>query len=159
MRAVDTDVPLLEKMRAAGCYRVFTGFETLNRNALHLTQKGTNPDVYVRHIQNLEKVGIELHAAFIIGCPGDTEETVLETLAAIKQIAPRMVTFNNIKVYPGTPLFDAPEEFGLVIPDPFWFEKKDWIEAIPVGTKQLPPAKIRELQMRCRLEYYNGGQA
>lgn len=156
MRASETNLEMLKKMKEANCYRVFTGFESLNREALKKMKKGATPNTFWRHADNLDKVGIELHASFIIGAPGEDEETVLENLEIIKQINPRIVTFNNIVVYPGTPIAEKPDEYGIVIEDPFWYEKKNWINECEIGTTLIPPKKIKELLHKCHYEFYKG---
>jgi radical SAM superfamily enzyme YgiQ (UPF0313 family) len=156
MRAAETNVDMLRKMKEAGCYRVFTGFESLDREVLKKMRKGSTPNTFFKHVDNLNQVGIELHASFIVGAPGEDEETILGNLELIRQINPRIVTFNNITVYPGTPIHDDPDKYGLIIKDPHWYEKKDWVRECEIGTDLIPPEKVQKLLHTCHVEFYFG---
>ena len=69
---------------------------------------------------------MEFHASLIVGNPGDTIEDLEHTSKFIRKIQPTLATFNTIKVYPGTPLYDNPDQYGILAEDMMWFENPDW---------------------------------
>lgn len=66
---------------------------------------------------------MEFHASFIIGAPGDTEEDLMEIEKLLSEIKPTLVTFNQLKLFPGTDIYNSPEKYNILPFDPYWFEK------------------------------------
>lgn len=134
-------------MKKSGCYRVFMGFETISNNILKNINKGINVNNLLTAANLLKKHKIALHASFLFGLPGDTEEKIKATVNFAKKLNPEIATFNLLTPYPGTPIGDFPEKFGIVVPDKFWYEKKEIFEKqIHItGNKHLSPKKIQEL--------------
>src|SRR3990170_3270946 len=76
----------------------------------------------------------------ILGFPGETKETVWETVKLVEKLNPNDVGFNIATPYPGTPMYDYVKENGwLKITD---FDKYD--TATPVF--ETPTLRIRELR-------------
>ena len=85
---------------------------------------------------------MEFHASLIVGNPGDTIEDLEHTSKFIRKIQPTLATFNTIKVYPGTPLYDNPDQYGILAEDMMWFENPDWNKRPMIYTKDLSPEQI-----------------
>ena len=102
------DVPLnvLEEMKSAGCRLVITGFESANDSILANIHKGFTKNQYYTYARNVKKSGLLLHADFIIGLPGETQETVIETKKFIKDISPELLQILIPQPIPGTELYD-----------------------------------------------------
>ena len=85
---------------------------------------------------------MEFHASLIVGNPGDTIEDLEHTSKFIRKIQPTLATFNTIKVYPGTPLYDNPDQYGILAEDMMWFENPDWNKRPPLPPPAPAPAPI-----------------
>ncbi len=153
MRVLDARPEVLDAMAAAGAYRVFTGLETIKLESLQIIRKGTTPELIFKALERIAAAGLQVHTAYIIGVPGDTEDDVLATLDFIKRVRPTVATFNTIEVRPGTEMFLQPERFGLSVPDPYWFETTSWMDLPTCSTQTLSQADIKRLVEHCYFEF------
>src|SRR5271157_4130395 len=71
---------LLKTMRANGLRLLLVGYESGNQQILHNVKKGMRVDVARRFTRDCHDLGIVIHGTFIIGLPGETKETVEETI-------------------------------------------------------------------------------
>jgi radical SAM superfamily enzyme YgiQ (UPF0313 family) len=116
--------PLLEKMREAGCYVINFGVESGHPTILKNIQKETKiEDVYDAH-RRCRRLGIRTYATFLVGSPGETEETVRATIEVAKGIKPNLAMFFVNTAYPGTPLYDQAVAAGMV--EPRWWTSHVW---------------------------------
>jgi anaerobic magnesium-protoporphyrin IX monomethyl ester cyclase len=67
-------------MRAAGCRTVFFGIESGSDEVLRLMRKGVAAAQAREAVWAAHDAGLEVGAFFILCYPGETDETVLETL-------------------------------------------------------------------------------
>lgn len=153
MRMTDAKPQVLEAIRRAGGYRVFMGFESIQPETLKLVKKGTTPERLYRTAQVVKAHDIELHAAFIIGAPGDTHESLDATLDFIRLVDPTVATFNVMEPRPGTDVYSHPERYGIYIPDPYWYEKSTWLDLPVCYSDTLSQEEIRCWVSRCYDEF------
>lgn len=78
----------VQLMKEAGCEGVFLGIESGSDSILKNMNKSTTVDAYRRGISLLKKSDILTYASFIIGFPGETNETVKETISFIETVRP-----------------------------------------------------------------------
>lgn len=149
MRAQDARPEVLEAMREAGAYRVFVGFESVQPGVLRLVKKGTTPERLYKTAQRIMAFGLELHASFIVGAPGDTPESLSETLDYIRIVNPTVATFNVMEPRPGTDVYRDPQKYGLIIPDRYWYEKDGWLDEPVCRTTTMTQEEIRDWVSRC----------
>ena len=142
LRLNDITDELISKMKENGAYRVFIGIETLNHESCESVDKTQNILDLESRIDILKKHKMEFHASLIVGNPGDTIEDLEHTSKFIRKIQPTLATFNTIKVYPGTPLYDNPDQYGILAEDMMWFENPDWNKRPMIYTKDLSPEQI-----------------
>lgn len=153
MRAQDAKPLVLEAMRAAGAYRVFMGFESIQGPTLRLVKKGATPERMIEKARLVKEAGLELHASFIIGAPGDTDESLSATLDYIRLLNPTVATFNVMEPRPGTDVYHHPQRYGITIPDPYWFETNSWLDMPVCRNATLSQEEIRDWVDRCYLEF------
>lgn len=96
----------LRLMKKAGCHLIKIGVESGSQEILDRVKKGVTLDEVRTTFALCRKIGIKTHAHFMIGNPGETEETVKATIAFAKEIKPTTATFGILTLYPGTPLWD-----------------------------------------------------
>jgi radical SAM PhpK family P-methyltransferase len=79
------DREMVELMKESGCEMVFLGLESGNNQILKNMNKSALVEDYLEGIRLLKEYGIITFASFIIGFPGETEQTVKETIRFIKE--------------------------------------------------------------------------
>lgn len=112
---VDRDVLL--KLQKAGCYLVRLGVESGSQKILNEMKKG----ITVEQIKNAFKLCKEIHlpanASFILGMPGETIETVHETIALAKEINPAIIYIFFAMPLVGTELREVALTQKLILND------------------------------------------
>lgn len=108
-------------MRKAGCVQISYGVESGSEKI----RKGLNKHISAAQIKKAFSLtrqhGIMARAYFIYGCPGETRETIQETIDLIHEIKPLSVIFYILDVFPGTQLYETcRERFNLQ--DSIWLQ-------------------------------------
>src|SRR6201987_4813043 len=107
----------LEVMKANGLPLLLVGYESGNQKILHNIKKGVLVEVARRFSKDCRELGIIVHGTFILGLPGETTETIQETLEFAKQINPRTLQVSLAAPYPGTFLYKQAKENGWFAED------------------------------------------
>ncbi|MCP3746813.1 MULTISPECIES: radical SAM protein [Paenibacillus] len=155
LRIRDISESRILSLKEAGAYRVFVGIETINSSSSEKIKKNLSREFIEEKIAILKKHKLEYHASFILGSPGDTEEDLIETIKFVKKIQPTLVTFNQLRLFPGTPIYEDPEKYEIIYEDKDWFENEEWISRPLIGTKQIPPSKMDYWSRRMLYEFIN----
>ena len=106
---VDTvDEEIAAKMKEAGCFLVKVGFESGSDEMLRSMKKG--PRATVEQARKAAKIfrdaGIQVHGTFVFGMPGETMETIRETIDFAKSLNIDFVQFSVAQPYPGTEFYE-----------------------------------------------------
>ncbi len=109
------DEEMFRLMKEAGCFMLSIGGESGNAQILKMIKKGTKPEHIKNTVKLLRKVGINSLVYFLIGLPGETRETIQETLNFAKEINPDYVEFYPATPYPGTEFFDIAKSQKLIV--------------------------------------------
>jgi len=107
----------LEAMKAGGLRLLLVGYESGNQKILHNIKKGLLVDVARRFAKDCHELGIIVHGTFILGLPGETRETIQETLQFAKDVNPRTLQVSLAAPYPGTFLYKQAKENGWFASD------------------------------------------
>jgi hopanoid biosynthesis associated radical SAM protein HpnJ len=107
----------LEVMKANGLRLLLVGYESGNQKILHNIKKGMLVEVARRFAKDCHELGIIVHGTFILGLPGETRETIQETLAFAKDVNPRTLQVSLAAPYPGTFLYDQAKANGWFASD------------------------------------------
>ena len=99
------DEELLLKMKQAGCWLIAYGVESGNQEILDNIKKGYTIKQVISSFEMTRKIGIKILAYFMVGLPGETEETYQETIKLSKKIKPNFAVWSVLVVYPGSRLF------------------------------------------------------
>ena len=112
---VDTvDKELYTKMREAGCYYVLYGVESGCQKILDNVHKKITPEKVVWAVNLATECGIKSIASFVIGLPGETKETLAQSVAFAKTLNTHY-GFHLLAPFPGTEVRERAEEFGMRI--------------------------------------------
>jgi anaerobic magnesium-protoporphyrin IX monomethyl ester cyclase len=99
------DEEMLMMMGKAGCRLISWGIESGNEQILRHARKGAYPDKAERALIWAKKAGIMNWGYFIIGLPGETKETIRDTIDFAKKLPLDIGLFHVAAPYPGTPFF------------------------------------------------------
>ncbi|HUI71608.1 MAG TPA: hopanoid biosynthesis associated radical SAM protein HpnJ, partial [Spirochaetia bacterium] len=102
----------LKVMKENGLRLLLVGYETGSQRILNNIKKGTRIDVAHRFTEDCHKLGVTIHGTFIIGLPGETHDTIEETIRFAKAINPHTIQVSLAAVYPGTSLHRQAVENG-----------------------------------------------
>ena len=104
---VDTlDLELLKLMKKSGCYSIAFGIESGNQKILNNIKKHTSLETVIKAVKLAKKIGIITQGFFIFGLPGETEETIHETIDFAKRLPLDKAQFLILDVLPGSGLWD-----------------------------------------------------
>lgn len=95
----------LKLMKQAGCFMIAWGLESGSEEVLKRARKGTNPARIRQAITWSHNAGIKNWGYFIIGLPGETVDTIGQTIALAKSIPVDIALFHIATPYPGTPFY------------------------------------------------------
>lgn len=106
------DDDVLKHMRKAGCWLVQMGVETGNAEIMKTIQKGIDLDEVRRAAAAAERTGMVVKASFILGNPGETRETIEETIRFAESLPVHYITFTMMAPLPGTYFWQNADEYG-----------------------------------------------
>jgi len=100
------DAEVLRKMYAAGCRRIHYGIESGNQQILDGVGKGIKLEQVRQAVRWTQEAGIEVKGYFMLGLPGDTEETLQQTIELATELDLDETMFSLTTPFPGTRLWD-----------------------------------------------------
>ncbi len=109
---VHVDLETLQAMRAAGCRLFIVGFESGNPQILKNIKKGATVEQAREFMKNCKKAGIVVHGDFIIGLPGETPETIEQSLQFAKELDCETIQVSIAHAYPGTDFYNFAQTNG-----------------------------------------------
>lgn len=118
------DEEILLWMRKAGCIQISYGIESGSEKIRNRLNKKIGRDGIRRAFTLTTKYGILPRAYFIYGSPGETLETIQETLDLIREIKPLGAIFYILDIFPGTGLYDDLRA-RTGITDDIWLERME----------------------------------
>lgn len=102
----------LKVMRDNGLRLLLVGYESGNQQILHNIRKGMRVDVARRFTKDCHELGITIHGTFILGLPGESKETIEETIRFATEINPHTIQVSLAAPYPGTELYRQAIDHG-----------------------------------------------
>lgn len=108
---IDDEVAKL--MRDSGCRGVYLGIESASNQVLLNMNKKAEADDYARGINLLNKYGIDYLAAFVIGYPGETDETIRQNISFIRDNGVKYYSLKEFYYMAHTLVHEKRGQFGL----------------------------------------------
>ena len=102
----------LKVLKDNGLRLLLVGYESGNQQILHNIKKGMRIEVAREFTKNCHELGIKIHGTFILGLPGETQETIQETIRFATEINPHTLQVSLAAPYPGTFLHKQATENG-----------------------------------------------
>jgi hopanoid biosynthesis associated radical SAM protein HpnJ len=117
------DVPYetLKVLKDNGLRLLLVGYESGNQQILNNVKKGIRLDNARRFTRDAKALGIKIHGTFIFGLPGETTDTIQETIRFARDIDPDTVQASIAAPYPGTALHRQATAEG-------WLEASDLVD-------------------------------
>jgi radical SAM superfamily enzyme YgiQ (UPF0313 family) len=152
---VGLDIEAMEKMKASGCRSLCVGFESGSQSILDHMNKNLRLEEMFKFIEDARKVGILIHGCFMAGLPGETKDTLKETLKLAKRLKPDTAQFYPVMVYPGTEAYDWYKDRKLIATDDFsrWLTPKGLHNTV-IRTEELSSEELVRFCDEARKAFY-----
>jgi anaerobic magnesium-protoporphyrin IX monomethyl ester cyclase len=146
---------LAQLMKKAGFHTIMFGLETGSRQLLRSIHKNITPEDVLKTWKIIAKTKIYAIPFFIVGLPGETEETITESIILLKQMKKiKHFWFYDVgilTVYPNTEVYDIMKEKGM-INDNYWIYGYD----MPFYTVEHDEDELLRLKNRIIFESMSG---
>jgi radical SAM superfamily enzyme YgiQ (UPF0313 family) len=109
-----TDPAFVHRLRRAGCWMLALGIETESEDVRKDMVKRLESQKIEAAFRNMRAAGIRSFAFFIFGYPGETLETIHQTMDYAVRLDPDFANFYPAVPYPGTAMFDKVVKDGLL---------------------------------------------
>jgi len=106
---------LLNKMKEAGCWQIVFGLESGSQEILDIMKKGTTLEQNRRAVAWAKEAGMNVRAFFVLGMPGETLETIDESVQFAIDLDLDVPTFYVLALYPGNELYKIAQREGKVL--------------------------------------------
>jgi hopanoid biosynthesis associated radical SAM protein HpnJ len=127
----------LEVLKDNGLRLLLVGYETGSQQILNNIKKGTRIDAARQFTRDCTDLGVVIHGTFIVGLPGETKQTLEETIEFAKEIDPHTIQVSLAAPYPGTELYRQAVENG-------WLDSAH-AELVDEAGRQLAPLHYKDL--------------
>ena len=107
----------LKVLKDNGLRLLLVGYESGSQQILNNVKKGVRLDAARRFTREAKALGITIHGTFILGLPGETRETIAETIRFAREIDPDTIQVSLAAPYPGTALYEEAQRNGWLEDD------------------------------------------
>jgi len=114
---VTTDYDTLKAMKESGCRLLIVGYESGDAQILKNIKKGATLEMAQRFTENCHKLGLVIHADFIVGLPGESRESLRNTINFAKRLDTETIQVSIAHPYPGTEFYDYVKTNNLITID------------------------------------------
>ena len=114
---VTTDFETLKAMKEAGCRLLIVGYESGDAQILKNIKKGATVERARQFTKDCHKLGLVIHGDFILGLPGETRDTIRNTIAFAKELDVETIQVSVAHAYPGTELYEYAVKGGFMSAD------------------------------------------
>lgn len=151
----DIDYETLSAMKAAGCRLLCVGIESGVQHLLDAMAKNLKLDQIRRFFKDCRRSGILVHGCFMVGNPGETRQTMAETLTFAISLRPDTAQFFPIMVYPGTKAYTWAQSHNYLETNDFsqWLTPEGLHNCV-VSTPDLSARELVEFCNAARRRFY-----
>jgi radical SAM superfamily enzyme YgiQ (UPF0313 family) len=104
-------------MKEAGCRLLIVGYESGDPQILKNIKKGATVERARQFTKDCHKLGLVIHGDFILGLPGETRDTINNTIAFAKELDVETIQVSVAHAYPGTELYEYATKNGFMVAD------------------------------------------
>jgi radical SAM superfamily enzyme YgiQ (UPF0313 family) len=146
------DKDLLMLMKQSGCWCIAWGVDSGSPEILAAARKSIPLARTVQSLHWSREVGILNWGYFVIGLPGETEDTIKQTIAFSKSLPLDIALFHVASPYPGTPFFEQVAKNGWFRPGVRW-EDVNMDECTVIDYPHLSAERLEYWQKRAFQEW------
>ncbi len=150
-RVDSMDEEVISAMKRAGCHYIRFGVESGSQKLLDAMKKGTTLAQIERAFDLCRKAGIKTQAFFLFGVPGETNQTIEETIKFARKLRPDSAQFAVVIPHPGTDLYRTCQEKG-------WLRYNDWEDFAAcnslIETPELSRQDVEKARIRAYRQFY-----
>lgn len=151
---VDLDLETMQSMKKAGCRLIIPGIESGSQQILDNIKKGTKVEYFYRYVANAKKAGLLIHACYMVGNQGETQETMAETLRLALKLNTDTAQFFPLIPYPGTEAYQWAKEHNYIITDYEKYCLPDGTHNTVLSLPNLSAAEMVHFCNKARKKYY-----
>jgi radical SAM superfamily enzyme YgiQ (UPF0313 family) len=143
------DEELLARARQAGAYQISYGMESGVQRILDAMNKKTKVEHIVEATRLTQKAGLAVHSSWVFGYPGETPESIEETIDLIVKLKPTTANVAMMRPYPETAAYHEAKEQGMLRGD--WHpdaEDFPWVQLPWVKSKEELQAVVKKAMRR-----------
>jgi len=144
------DLDMLKLFEKRNIDTVAFGVETMSPTIINNIHKGVTLEQIFKAFELAHQAGIpEADANIMIGLPGETQQTVNETIQGLNIIKPDAMNKFITMIYPGTGLYELAKAKGMMTDD-FWLTQN----MVPFFTAENDLATLRKWSLQVQLAWY-----
>jgi len=149
----------LKVLRENGLRLLLVGYESGNQQILHNIKKGMRIEVAKKFTADCHKLGITIHGTFILGLPGESRETIEETIRFATEINPHTIQVSLAAPYPGTFLYNQAVENGWLDAEHAELIDEHGVQIAPLHYPHLSHTEIfNSVEVFYKRFYFRGGK-
>jgi len=146
---------VLRAMAESGCWQVDYGIESGNQQLLDGIRKGLTLEMIRTVTKMTREAGIRMRGFFMLGLPGETQETMTQTIEFAKRLSLSAAVFHVTTPFPGTDLYKMVLESGELDLKASWDDYSIFSsEASPYVPKGLTHETIKHYQTEAYHAFY-----
>jgi radical SAM superfamily enzyme YgiQ (UPF0313 family) len=150
---VTTDFDTLKAMKEAGCRLLIVGYESGDQQILKNIKKGATIERARQFTKDCHKLGLVIHGDFILGLPGESRETIKNTISFAKELDVETIQVSVAHAYPGTELHEFAMKNGFMTSDTKMVDDGGH-QMVQIQYPDLPAAEILESVHNFYDQYY-----
>lgn len=151
---VTTDYETLKAMKEAGCRLLIVGYESGDPQILKNVKKGATVERARQFTKDCKKLGLLVHADFILGLPGETKESIRRTIDFAKEIDCETIQVSVAHAYPGTEMYDYAKANGFIVQEGAAMVDDQGHQVAMIEYPGLPRDYVMEMVHKFYDEYY-----
>lgn len=151
----DEKVKNVELLNRMGCMHILSGIESGSQKILDTANKKIDIKKVTGLIKEYKHLDIDFRALIIVGLPGETHETVSETIDFLRDIEPDSVGVGTFVPYPGTYIYKHMDQFDIKIEEGLEKDYKKWFFRTRKGEYNNCIIRTSGLTSREILDYRN----
>lgn len=139
---------MLDWMKRAGCKTVAYGIESGSPEILKTIDKDITVEQAKEAFRVTKQAGLNADAFFMVGNPGETDQTIRDTCKLIDAIQPHHIVVSITVVYPESGLYELAKQRNL-INDDYWLSDTP----APAYTAEWPESKLSFWRLKILLHF------
>jgi hopanoid biosynthesis associated radical SAM protein HpnJ len=144
----------LRVLKDNGLRLLLVGYESGSQQILNNIRKGVRIDIARRFTRDCHRLGITIHGTFIVGLPGETHETIEETIRFAKEINPHTIQVSLAAPYPGTELYRQAVEKGWLVEEAPQLVNRSGVQTSTLSYPHLSREEISQALERLYKRFY-----